>query len=222
MEKFKELSKNKIVLILVFIASFFIVKEIKTQYEVRSGYKKGVDEVIKKYDEVASNTKEGDSVVENTRKEFTNIAKDNLDSKKDEKSKVFSAANYVWGAYIFNVRGRYDFCKSYGVDIREFVTAYKNVNLNVMNDVYKIMKADFKEHNLAFDENILYSEMKDAQNKMIKQDMLEVGKSWGTADMKLTCQNFNSSAEKIADIISLEKRMPEFTKIVIDGAGKFN
>lgn len=222
MEKLKELAKNKFVLILVAVASYFIVKEIRTRYEISNGYKKGIDEVVQKYDEVASNTKEGESVVENTRKEFTTIAKENLDSKKDEKSKIFSAANYVWGAYIFNVRGRYDFCKSYGVDIRQFVNAYKNANAVVMNDVYKIQKADFREHNMKYDEDMLYSEMKDAQYKMVKQDMLEVGQSWGNTDMKLTCQNFNVSADKIADIIALDKRMPDFTKIVVDGASKFN
>jgi len=220
MDKLKELAKNKVVLILVAVLSFFIVKEIKTQYQISKGYEKGADNVIKKYDEISSRVEDGKSVVEEVRKEFTNIANDDL-NKKSGNEKVFSAANYVWGAYVFNVRTRYDFCKQYGVDISQFVNAYTAKNSEVFDAVIKIQKSDFKAHGMTYSENDLYNSLKDAQLKMVKQDMIEVSKTWKTDDMNLVCQNFNKVAYTIVDIISLNKTMPQFVQIVMDGVGNF-
>jgi hypothetical protein len=222
MNKIKELAKNKIVLIAVAVISFLVVREIKIYYQEKQAIQKGLDDVGKRYDDVLSKTKEGESAIENVKKEFSEIAKQKLDSKKDEKSKIYTAANYIWGSYMLNVRTRYDFCKAYGVDIGEFVQTYKNKNSYIMNDVSKIFKIEFTAKNLEFNENRLYSEVKEFHAKVVKQDMLEVAKTWDTNDMKLVCQNFNEQANMIADILSLDKTMPEIAKIVIDGSKKLN
>jgi len=220
MEKLKELVKNKFILILVAIASFFIVKELKTQYSLNKAYEKGSENVIKKYDEIANKVEDGKSVVEEVRKEFTNIATDDL-NKKSGNEKIFGAANYVWGAYALNARGRYDFCKQYGVDISKFTNAYKAKNKSIFDAVIKIQTSDFKSHGMTYNENDLYNSIKEAQAKMVKQDMLEVSQTWKTNDMAIVCQNFNTSADAIVDIVALNKTMPQFVQIVMDGVGNF-
>ena len=52
--------------------------------------------------------------------------------------------------------------------------------------------------------------------------MSDVAKTWDKNDMKLVFQNFNEQANMIADILSLDKTMPEIAKIVIDGSKKLN
>ena len=219
MEKFKELAKNKFVLILVAVIAYFVVKELKTSYSLNSGYREGASEISKKFDDISAKTKEGESVTENVQKEFSELAKQQVDKQTSESEKAFAAANIVWGAYVINVRGRYDYCKKYGVDLTEFENLYKKRNDKIYLDVLKIQKADFKANNMTYNENDLYANLKDAQAKMLNQNMEELSKTWNV-DMKLTCTNFNLSADKIIDFLDLNKTVPSYVEIVTNYASK--
>ena len=222
MSKIKEILKNKFVRIFIGIILILIFNELSKPYFQSKKIEHEMNSINKRFDEIKENTKPNESVMENASKQFQKEAKELLDSKKDEKSKSVTAANVINGAYISNVRTRYDYCKDQGVDISEFVKKYKSRNALIMRDVKKILETHFKEKNFRVEEEQLYLKMKPTAYKMITQDMLEISKVWKITDMAKVCSNLNTFADQITDSIALTKVLPEYSKIVTQRALEIN
>ena len=212
--------KIKDILILLAIGTFsmIIIKILNIKY-CDDGLKKCFDEVSNKIYSIATNTKDKDSFKNDIKNEFSNTASHVLDDKLGDE-KIYTAANFLWGNYIRNTITRPQYCSNIGVAIFEFSVEFRENNKEAYKDITSIRMHQKRAYGYFIKEEEIYSSTQVKNLNDIKIDMIEIARLNFNNDVKLTCESFSRNAKDFAISLSLDKTMPEFSKIVKEGVSQ--
>lgn len=221
MDKLKNLLKSKFGIIVISVIAFLIAQEIASSYRAKSSMEKGVKEVEKKIEVVVAESKNSESPSAELKKKFDEFGKEHIEKQKTEESKAYAAANIIWGAYMVNLRSRYEYCKNYGVELNKFVDVYKKRNSKTYEEVKKFQEKIEKKNNLKISENDTYAAVRESNMRVLDVSMKELSSSW-KVDMKTTCEAFNLEAENLSSYLDLSKTVPEYIQILTNYTARNN
>lgn len=229
MKNLKKIDKVLIVifafLILLWCISYIFSDTSKQHLEDKAPeqkltQKKTAEEILDNfYDEATKNPKTGESKLSNLQKEGANRSKKILNDAADGNEKLYIAASQVYGAYLYNVNARYDFCKNYDVDISHFVNVFRQKNIRIYTLAKKIQIDTYRSYGREFNEDEVYKRLGGITTKTIDLEMNDLSKSW-QMNLKQTCEKLISSADNLTKTLIIEKNLPEASKIILDNASK--
>ena len=133
-----------------------------------------------------------------------------------DKEKRVAASNMFFGAYFLNIRTRSEYCRTLGVSIPTFVTAYKRKHRDLFAAAERYQIEDFREHGYRYDIDKLYKMMQPSMDKVIALDMEDIASTLHVSERE-ACSLFEQNADAVVDEMDLRKRMPEVAQILLAG-----
>lgn len=206
---------QKILWFVAFAVAFVAVKEIKQWYFDRQAFEKAGSAANQSMDEMrarAAAEHPEKPVAYAVQEEAVKRSNESLSQKSGDK-KADAAAGQFIGYYMINVRTRYDYCNSLGVDI----SPYTNAFIAEHKDLYAKSRMIHARSPYTPDkiESAMYEQLLPTFQKTIVDAMSTIAKQ-NNATEKDVCVAFNTNGAELAAEMLLAKINPALNQAMLE------